>query len=129
MKYLKRFNEAKKDNTKETISLKEFIDDVYKYNPEFKEEVDGGDGLEYEVCFTLLAGYAEEFESGFPYKLVDSINDDDGDDDIKRSGIFKRLSDGKYFMLWVSCDRSETWKICKYLEEVEKKKKVKKEWK
>jgi hypothetical protein len=121
MKHLKTFNEAKK--SKEKIQLDEFLNDVYKYCPDFKDDVDNTDNcLEYEVCFTLVDGYCK-FTKGFPYEFIETINDDEGDDDITRSAIFKRKSDGKHFILWVGCDSTGEWRICKHLEEVNKSKK------
>ena len=102
MKHLKTFNEAKK--SKERIPLNEFLETVYQYCPSFKEDVENtDDSLESEVCFNLVDGYCK-FSKGFPYKFVETINDDEGDDDITRSAIFKRESDGKHFILWVGCD-------------------------
>jgi hypothetical protein len=123
MKYLSKFNESKKHiDQKERIPLKEFLEDVYRFDPDFKDSVENGqDGLEYEVCFDLLYK-PRKFEKGFPYELIESINDDEGDGDISRSGIFKRKSDGKCFLLWVGCDSTDEWRICDYLEEVKKKK-------
>jgi hypothetical protein len=56
MKYLSKFNESKKHiDQKERIPLKEFLEDVYRFDPDFKDSVENGqDGLEYEVCFDLL---------------------------------------------------------------------------
>ena len=120
MKYLKKYNEAKK--SKEKIDINEFLETVYQYCPDFKEDVQNTDDtLEHEVCFILVAGYCK-FEKGFPYKFVEAINDDEGDEDITRSAIFKRKSDDKHFILWVGCDSTGEWRMCKHLEEVSKKK-------
>jgi hypothetical protein len=131
MKHLKRFNEGKKSKevkSKERIELNDFLETVYKYCPDFKDDVEEtDDSLEFEVCYTLVEGYCK-FKKGFPYKFIENINNDEGDNDTTRSAIFQRKSDGKYFILWVGCDSTDEWRICKYLEEVTKTKVKNHKW-
>lgn len=137
MRYLKKFNEAKK--LKERIKTSDFIEEVKKVDEEFTEECESETPKNavstylLDTYFSMDKYYTWSKDKSFPYKLIDIQEEKgDGKDEETVTGIFQRKSDGKCFALWMRDDGfigPETLTMCEWMEEVTPITKKIKKWK
>lgn len=114
MKHLKVFNES----NKETIPVKELIDDLKQSDPDnfgYSCEEDGDKGA--------MAYYDWEDMPSSKFEFVDKYSvKGDYKDESTDYGIFKRVSDGKLFRFWIhdaGLIGPITITMCDVLEEVD----------
>jgi hypothetical protein len=104
MKHLKRYNES--TNDREKIKTSDFIQEIRNLNDEEFESMCKDESVKWALSAALGNEHGSYFHDislsyeSFPYELVNiSVEKGDYKDEETTTGIFKRLSDGKYFAL------------------------------
>lgn len=119
---IRKFNES----FTEKVKFEDFIKDIRAKNEQEFDECCASKGVKWTVSLYLgdaagVLGWS--FPSGNNYEMVSAWNEKgDGKDESTDYGIFKRLSDGKHFKLWVHDGGfigPQTITVCEYLEEID----------
>ena len=104
MKHLKRYNESTSD--RERIKTSDFIQEIRNLNDEEFEELCEEESVKNALSVYLGNEYSNYFEDfsinykSFPYEIVNvKVEKGNYKDEETTTGIFKRLSDGKHFVL------------------------------